>query len=129
MKKLFATLVLCLMTLPASADEVMGEYLAWLGPEDIYNSSGVRLTSFGSILAQDRANFHRFGIRHDLDTTDRFFGDRATRSRLPGLYDAGRRVEAYIINDVLSGRGHYVYIQVIGRNGRITRVDVYEGAG
>ena len=118
-----------LVAKPAVSQEVIAEYLTWLGPQDLVNSRGVRLDSFGAVLAQDRANYHRFGIRQDLDTGDPIFGDRAMRSALPRLYEAGRRVEAYIIDDVMSGRGHYVYIQVMGIGGRITHVDVYEGAG
>lgn len=114
---------------PAQSADLIAEYLTFLGPNDTRNSSGKRLTKFGDILAQDRANYHRFGVRDDYDSSDPIFGSRDMRAKLPALYQAGRRVEKNILNDVLSGRGHYVYIRVMGTNGRVTHVDVYEGAG
>jgi hypothetical protein len=114
---------------PVQADEVIAEYLAWLDARDTVNSKGVRLSSFGEVLAQDRANYHRFGIRQELDTGDTVFGSRDMRAKLPQLYQAGRPVEAYIHRDVMSGRGHYVFVRVMGQGGRVTHVDVYEGAG
>ena len=113
----------------AMSEELIAEYLTWLDPKDTVSSSGVKLTSFGAILAQDRANYHRFGIRQELDTSDPIFKDRAMRAKLPDLYNAGRTVEKYIRDDVMSGNGHYVYVRIMGTNGRVTHVDVYEGAG
>lgn len=118
-----------LLATPVLADEVIAEYLAWLDARDTVNSKGVKLGSFGQVLAQDRANYHRFGIRQELDTGDTVFGSRDMRAKLPQLYEAGRTVEAYIRRDVMSGRGHYVYVRVMGQGGRVTHVDVYEGAG
>jgi len=117
------------LTTPVLAEEVIAEYLTWLDARDTVSSRGVKLKSFGAVLAQDRANFHRFGIRQELDTGDPVFGSRDMREKLPDLYKAGRVVEAYIRNDVMSGRGHCVFVRVLGNNGRVTHVDVYEGAG
>ncbi|MEL6201605.1 MAG: hypothetical protein AAFR39_04520 [Pseudomonadota bacterium] len=130
-KRLFGMLAVfaALQTSNAMGEEVLAEYLTWLDAEDTVNSSGTKLTSFGAILAQDRANYHRFGIRQELDTSDPIFSDRNMRSKLPQLYQAGRSVEKYIRDDVMSGRGHYVYVRIMGKNGRVTHVDVYEGAG
>ncbi len=36
-------------------------YVARIGERDHYNSHGMRLTDFGAILRQDRANYYRFG--------------------------------------------------------------------
>ncbi|MDF1609537.1 hypothetical protein PZ897_15225 [Hoeflea sp. YIM 152468] len=117
------------LTTPVVAEEVIAEYLAWLDVRDTVNSKGVKLKSFGAVLAQDRANFHRFGIRQELDTDDAVFGSRDMREKLPQLYKAGRSVDAYIRRDVMSGRGHYVFVRVMGQGGRVTHVDVHEGAG
>lgn len=117
------------LTTPVLAEEVIAEYLAWLDARDTVSSRGVKLKSFGAVLAQDRANFHRFGIRQELDTDDPVFGSRDMREKLPDLYKAGRPVEAYIRKDVMSGRGHYVFVRVLGNSGRVTHVDVHEGAG
>ena len=111
------------------AQQVIAQYAAWLGPHDLVNSRSEPLTSFGTVLAQDRANFHRFGIRDEWDGTDPVFHDRAMRARLPALYEAGQPVAGYILDDVMSGRGHYVLVTVFGVNGTITHINVHEGAG
>lgn len=114
---------------PAAAQEVLAQYATFLGPEDRVNSRGVPLGDFGAVLQQDRANFHRFGLRHDLDEFDTVFSDRAARSAIPALFAAGRPVEAYIFENVMHGRGHYVFVTIKGHDGRATHIDVYEGAG
>ena len=132
LNKTFASLItasLMLLTTPVFAEDVIAEYLTWLDVKDTVNSKGVKLASFGAVLAQDRANYHRFGIRQDLDMSDPVFSDREMRARLPHWYKAGEPVEAYILQDVMNGRGHYVFVRVMGTNGRITHVNVYEGAG
>ncbi|MEM8652934.1 MAG: hypothetical protein AAGF54_20600 [Pseudomonadota bacterium] len=131
-KSLLATLIFAMTgfhMMPASAEEVIAEYLTWLDAKDTVSSKGVKLKSFGAVLAQDRANFHRFGIKQELDTSDPIFSKREMRAKLPKLYEAGEPVAAYIYDDVMSGKGHYVYVRIIGNNGRITHVNVYEGAG
>ncbi len=117
------------LTTPVLADDIIAEYLTWLDAKDTVSSKGVTLSSFGAILAQDRANYHRFGIRQELDTSDPIFGDPKMRAKLPKLYEDGRNVEAYILHDVLSGVGHYVLVRVHGKGGQVTHVNVYEGAG
>ena len=118
-----------LLASPVLAEEVIAEYLTWLDARDTVNSKGVKLRSFGEVLAQDRANYHRFGVRQELDSTDPMFHDKAMRAKLPELYKAGIPVESYIRKDVMSGRGHYVFVRVMGQGGRVTHVNVYEGAG
>lgn len=118
-----------LLTTPANAEEVIAEYLTWLDAKDTVTSKGVKLDTFGAVLAQDRANYHRFGIRQELDTSDPIFSDRDMRAKLPQLYQAGNPVAAYIREDVMNGRGHYVFVRVMGKNGQVTHVQVHEGAG
>ncbi|MFV1607146.1 hypothetical protein VWY06_02005 [Phaeobacter sp. JH20_10] len=118
-----------LVTTPAHAEEVIAEYLTWLDAKDTVTSKGVKLDSFGAVLAQDRANYHRFGIRQELDTSDPIFSNKDMRAKLPQLYQAGNPVETYIREDVMNGRGHYVFVRVMGKNGQITHVQVHEGAG
>ncbi|ADZ70005.1 hypothetical protein [Polymorphum gilvum] len=57
-------------------------YVAFLGPADHYNSRGARLTEPWQIIRQDRANFHRFGIRDPGDQGDRFFASANNRERM-----------------------------------------------
>lgn len=65
-------------------------YFTLIGPEDLYNSSGVRLTDAVQIVRQDRANVHRYGIRHDGDETDRFFSSLENRNKLPAMAAKGK---------------------------------------
>lgn len=66
-------------------DTRIGSYMALIGPEDLVNSRGTRLTDAAAIIAQDRANYHRFGIRHALDETDPWFTTRGHRMAIPEL--------------------------------------------
>lgn len=104
------------LALPASAQQIES-YYAWIGPEDMRNSRGVRLTTLGAILQQDRANWHRFGIRHREDEGDRLFGDRAVRARIPDLYRRGPG-EDLIERIVTGGDTLGILVIVCGRRGR-----------
>lgn len=103
---------LCALFLTASLataqDSKVGTYMALIGPEDLFNSSGVRLTTVGAIIAQDRANFHRFGIRHRYDESDPWFAGRGHRMSIPDLVQ---------VNPTSA--------QVIVRQGALVAVTVY----
>lgn len=78
---------------------LLEEYVAFLGEADHFNSNGQRLTAPWQVLRQDRANFHRFGIRDDGDEDDRFFASAANRARMERMIlnghiepSAGRRI-------------------------------------
>ena len=90
MQRPLVAAVIAALALPAHAQQI-GAYHAEIGPEDRRNSRGVALGDPGAILQQDRANVHRFGIRHGGDDVDGFFGDRGLRSRIPQLLAAGPR--------------------------------------
>lgn len=66
-----------------------GHYTARLGSNDHFNSNGVRLTTAAAIIRQDRANFHRFGVRDAEDEWDGFFASAENRARLENLISAG----------------------------------------
>lgn len=124
-----ALAVVSLASAPAQAQVVIAEYYAYLGGPDLTNSSGTRLTTLGAIVQQDRANYHRFRVRQELDDPDPIFSSSDMRARIPGLVAAGDPVEPRIVDNILSGRGHWVYIRVLGRNGQATHINIYEGAG
>ena len=129
---MLARILLCfglLFAAPASAQQVVAEYFTYLSLNDQYNSRGTRLRDFGAILQQDRANFHRFGVRDELDQPDPLFGDRALRARIPQLYAQGPGAPAYIVSRVLAGEVRYVWVRVMGYGGAITHLEVREGAG
>ena len=57
------------------AQQLIGSYVALLSEADHFNSKGQRLTSAAAIIRQDRANFHRYGIKDPQDEGDTFFAD------------------------------------------------------
>jgi hypothetical protein len=69
----------------ALAQEPSETYEARLSDADHYNSDGVRLATVAAIIRQDRANFHRFGVRDREDQDDAFFESAANRARLEAL--------------------------------------------
>lgn len=110
------------LLLPATAeaqDRMIGGYMAYLGPEDRVNSRGARLASAAAIVRQDRANFHRFGIRHAGDENDRWFGSPGHRQAMESLIvisaDEARIIER---QDAL------VYVSIFARGGQITFIRV-----
>lgn len=64
----------------AKADELIDEYNAYIGEDDLYNSNGQRLMEPWQIIRQDRANFHKFGIRQPGDEGDSFFDSASNRA-------------------------------------------------
>lgn len=66
---------------PAKADELVDEYNAYIGRDDLYNSSGERLREPWQIIRQDRANYYKFGIRQRGDEPDSFFASVENRAK------------------------------------------------
>lgn len=98
----------------------IGSYMAMLGPEDLTNSSGVRLTSAAAIIAQDRANFHRFGIRHTFDESDPWFSGRGHRMAIPSLVQMSPSTEQIIVR-----QGALVAVTIFATpDGQMTRMRV-----
>lgn len=86
-----ASLLLALaLAQPALAQGVMQDsYCTQISENDKYASDGYALTDAGSILRQDRANFHRFGIADDGDQADATFDSTKARQALPAMLDNG----------------------------------------
>src|SRR3984885_5074198 len=74
----------------AQAQQLIGSYVALLSEADHFNSNGQRLTSAAAIIRQDRANFHRFGIRDPEDQDDTFFADEGNRAALERMLENGK---------------------------------------
>ncbi len=89
-KILLAAAALLLLAGPAAADGLIESYQARLSSSDHFNSNGERLTSPAAIIRQDRANFHKFGIRDSEDEGDRFFADKGNRALMERLLERGR---------------------------------------
>ncbi|MEI2387163.1 hypothetical protein [Breoghania sp. JC706] len=101
--------------MPALAQgRLLEVYVAYLGPDDHYNSRGERLSEPWQVIRQDRANFHRFGIRDRGDEGDRFFASAANRARM----------ERMVLNGYIEGNAGW---RVVNDNCWI-RVEVYENS-
>ncbi|MEZ0299521.1 MAG: hypothetical protein ACAI35_23950 [Candidatus Methylacidiphilales bacterium] len=82
MKKCIAALLGCLIVAVASVSSIstasaqdgsITSYRAYIGDADRRSTDGQHLHSTKDILQQDRANFHRYGIRQRGDTGDNLF--------------------------------------------------------
>ena len=85
----------------AQAQQLIGSYVALLSEADHFNSSGQRLTSAAAIIRQDRANFHRFGIKDPEDEGDAF-ADEGNRAALEQMLERGR-AEPGVIARIVNG--------------------------
>lgn len=101
---------------------VIESYVAFIGADDLYNSSGNRLTKPWQIIRQDRANYHAYGIRQRGDTSDSFFADPKNRQRMENMLATGM-----IANDagraIVQG-GVLIRVDIMGRNGRGELINV-----
>jgi hypothetical protein len=97
----------------AQAQQLIGSYVALLSEADHFNSSGQRLSSAAAIIRQDRANFHRFGIKDPQDEGDAFFADEGNRAGLEQMLERGR-AEPGVIARIVNGTP-------------LIRVEIYRG--
>jgi hypothetical protein len=98
-------LIVCAMIMaphPSRAQQLIERYQAYLSEQDHFSSNGQRLTSAAAIIRQDRANFHRFGIRDREDEDDSFFGDMENRAALERLLERGRAAPG-VISQIVDG--------------------------
>jgi hypothetical protein len=113
-------------TAPAQAggEYLLEDYVAYIGPDDLFNSSGVRLTTPWAVIRQDRSNFHRFGIVDRLDQGDAFFASEANRATMEQMLRAGF-VSPRAARDVVTG-GVLIHVEIYGRGslGRSVNVEV-----
>jgi hypothetical protein len=115
---LLLLVVVCATTIvgshPGQAQRLLERYVAELSERDHFNSSGQRLTTAAGIIRQDRANFHRFGLRDPADEDDKFFADEGNRAALESLLEHGR-AEPGVISRIVNGTP-------------LVRVEVWQGS-
>ena len=75
--------------LPTQAQELLDSYIARIGPNDHFNSKGVRLRNAAAIIRQDRANVHKFGKADGEDELDSYFNSKANRARMERMLRNG----------------------------------------
>lgn len=126
-KILMFMLMVCatiMLSQPGQAQQLIESYQALLSERDHFNSNGQRLTTAAAIIRQDRANFHRFGLRDSADENDDFFADVNNRAALESLIARGSsqpRAISRIVNgtplvrvNIFRGsRGNYINVLVL----------------
>ena len=105
------------MASPATAAELIGSYNAFLSSADHFNSSGERLTTAAAIIRQDRANFHKFGIRDDRDENDSYFANVNNRAVLEQMLNDGNSDPGVLARVVNSNVAIHVDIYRSNRHG------------
>ena len=110
----------------AREPELVSSYQAWIGRDDLYNSSGSRLTKPWQIIRQDRANFHSYGIRDDGDEDDAFFVDQANRQALETMLARGSMSSS--ARRMLLRGNCWINVSIYGLNesGSFIEVEVWE---
>lgn len=86
------------------AGHLRGAYSSFIGSDDHYNSRGQRLTKSWQIVRQDRANYHRFGIRDPGDEDDPFFGSLNGRARMERMLVIDPQTARTIVEENVSVR-------------------------
>ena len=125
MKRILLVLVIALApVMPAQADTLLESYVAELGPDDHYNSRGKRLSQAWQVLRQDRANYHRFGIRDRLDEGDSFFASKQNRAIAERMLRRGR-IDRGLARRIVN-RNIVVIVEIWGRGTTGTSLRVYE---
>lgn len=129
--KRFACAVVAALGLagPVAAQQELAGYQAWIGPQDMVNSSGAPLGDLCTMVQQDRANFHRFNRRDRTDDWDPVFSDRTLRGRIPATCElALGNARNFILGNVANREPVYIRVRVLSDGGQM-RVIVSEGAG
>jgi len=98
----FLLILFTFCLLRANAAELVDQYVALLSERDHFNSKGKRLTSAAAIIRQDRANYHKFGVRDRGDSGDSFFADAENRALLEEMLERGTSTKS-AINSVVNG--------------------------
>jgi hypothetical protein len=123
---LAAFAVFLLLSVPCRAQQLIESYQAFLSERDHFNSNGQRLTTAAEIIRQDRANFHRFGLRDPGDENDEYFADTTNRETLERMIERGQ-IDEYTVRSIVNGtplvrvevyrgnRGDFVIVRLLNR--------------
>ncbi|MCW1950607.1 MAG: hypothetical protein KIH44_004475 [Octadecabacter sp.] len=121
---------LALLPMAAQAENQITGFMTHLGPSDAVSSRGVQLNDLCAIVQQDRANYHRFGLREELDSSDPVFASTDRRAMIADRCEYDHSYYRYAGDNIRSGTRYYlVYVRVFGSGDQITRITIEEGAG
>ena len=91
-----------------------------LSAKDRVNSAGKRLNTIRDILAQDRANVHKFGKRDQSDEKDRYC-TTATKRQI--FQKARINISAELFKKILAGKDVEVTVYILDKE----TIDVHAG--
>ncbi|QHQ35703.1 hypothetical protein [Algicella marina] len=124
MKRLAIAFCLSALASIATAQEArVGSYNAFIGTQDLVNSSGIRLENAAQVLRQDRANVHRFNILQAGDTKDFWFFAPDSRAAMESLFAARGGIPATTAQAILRGNVPVV-VYIYARDGNFTGLEV-----
>lgn len=122
LKAAAAGALIAILPANAGAQTLLETYRAEIAPVDRRNSAGAALTDPGAILAQDRANVHRFGHRQAGDTMDATFSSRSHRAAMNRFLSRGSVSPA--ASQVLRSGGALLEVGIWGRAGSVSHITV-----
>jgi hypothetical protein len=88
---------------PALADQFLGSYVARISSSDHFASDGYALDTAAQMVRQDRANFHKFGIRDPEDDSDPWFRSTSSRARFESMLNKSGAMSGATRNAIANG--------------------------
>jgi len=88
---------------PALADQFLGSYVARISSSDHFASDGYALDTAAQMVRQDRANFHKFGIRDPEDDSDPWFRSTSSRARFEKMLNKSGAMSGATRNAIANG--------------------------
>ncbi len=88
---------------PALADQFLGSYVARISSSDHFASDGYALDTAAQMVRQDRANFHKFGIRDPEDDSDPWFRSTSSRARFEKMLNKSSAMSGATRNAIANG--------------------------
>lgn len=95
-------------------DQIIESYTAFISDNDRFNSSGQALGNPAAIIRQDRANFHKLGMRDPQDQGDSFFKNANNRAALEQMLNSGK-VSKQTKNAIMNG-GVFVTVSIFRKS-------------
>ncbi|MEV4606175.1 hypothetical protein MRBLMR1_001115 [Neorhizobium sp. LMR1-1-1.1] len=104
------------------SNRLIESYRAYIGQDDLFNSTGIRLTKPWQIIRQDRANFYVYGVRDRDDEADTFFADGVNRQALENMLRNGNMTDE-AARMIVQG-GVWIDVEIYGRGASGRWIDV-----
>ena len=120
----YIALAASLFATPSFAEDfVVASYTAYISGNDLTNSSGTRLGDAASVIRQDRANFHRFGLADKSDESNPLFNDSFARSAIPDLIRSAGGMDSAVAAQIMRGNVQ-VHITILSDGDDFTGIEV-----